>query len=106
VATAPANPSPQPGDRLFAVAGLGSAGATLAQGSVVDAFTNGLAVDAAIGAAFQGGPVINQSGQVVAIASRTYAPLGFTSDGVYYVPFAQAACNKVLSCPNGTLPGG
>lgn len=103
---APTSPSPGPGDRLFAVSGLGSAGASLTQGFVVDASSSGLAVDTAIGTSFQGGPVVNQKGQVVAVGSRSYAPLGFPSSGVYYVPYVEAACNKVLSCPGGSLVGG
>ena len=100
---APATPTPQPGDRLFAVSGLGTAGASLTQGSVVDVSSSSVAIDTPIGAAFQGGPLVDRSGDVVAVASRTYAPLGFTSDGVYYAPYVQAACSKVLSCPGGTL---
>lgn len=102
---APTSPSPQPGDRLFAVSGLGTAGASLTQGFVVDASSSGVTVDTAIGTSFQGGPVVNQKGQVVAVGSRTYAPLGFSSTGVYYVPYVEAACNKVLSCPGGALTG-
>jgi S1-C subfamily serine protease len=102
---APTSPAPQPGDRLFAVSGLGSAGASLAQGSVVDVSGSGVALDDAISPAFQGGPIVNQAGQVVAVASRTYAPLGFTSDGVWYSPYVESACSKVLSCPGGTLVG-
>lgn len=105
VSVAPTSPAPQPGDRIFAVSGLGSAGASLAQGSVVDVSSSGLEVDAPIGAAFQGGPVVDTSGQVVAVGSESYAPLGFTSHGPYFVPFVEAACNKVLSCPGGTLAG-
>lgn len=100
---APTSPAPQPGDRLFAVSGLGSAGVSLTQGSVVDVSSNGLQFNAAIGAGFQGGPVINESGQVIAVASRSYAPDGFTSSGDYFVPYVQAACNKVLTCPGGSL---
>lgn len=102
---APTSPAPQPGDRLFAVSGLGTAGASITQGFVVDASTSGLVVDTAIGTSFQGGPVVNQKGQVVAVGSRTYAPLGFTSSGAYYVPYVEAACSKVLSCPGGSLVG-
>jgi S1-C subfamily serine protease len=102
---APASPAPSPGDRIFAVSGLGSAGASLAQGSVIDVSASGLTEDAAVGAAFQGGPLINQAGQVVAVASRAYAPLGFASDGVWFAAYAEAACNKVLVCPGGTLVG-
>jgi hypothetical protein len=102
---APTSPAPQPGDRLFVVSGLGSAGAALAQGTVIDVSANGMQLDAAIGNAFQGGPVINQSGQVIAVGSRQYSPLGFTSSAAFFVPYVQAACNKVLTCPGGSLSG-
>ncbi|HUJ64712.1 MAG TPA: serine protease, partial [Acidimicrobiales bacterium] len=102
---APTSPAPLPGQRLYAVSGLGSAGASLDQSTIVDVSSGGLALDAGLGEAFQGGPVINQSAQVVAVASRTYAPLGFTSSGIWYSPYVEAACNKILSCPNGTLAG-
>jgi S1-C subfamily serine protease len=99
------SPAPQPGDRIYAVSGLGSAGASVTQGSIVDVSASGVAVDTTIAQAFQGGPLINQSGQVLAVASRTYAPLGFSSQGVWYAPYVEAACNKVLTCPGGTLVG-
>jgi S1-C subfamily serine protease len=62
-------------------------------------------LDAPIGTPFQGGPIINQAGQVIAVGSRSYAPLGFTSQGTYFVPYVQASCLRVLSCPGGTLSG-
>jgi hypothetical protein len=102
---APTSPAPQPGDRLYSVSGLGTAGASIDEGTIVDVSSSGLAVDAAIGSSFQGGPLINQSGQVIAVASRTYAPLGFTSTGIWYTPYVEAACSKILSCPGGTLVG-
>lgn len=105
VTVAPSSPSPQPGDRLFAVSGLGSAGASLAQGTVIDVSSSGMELDAPVGTPFQGGPVVNESGQVFAVGSRSYAPLGFSSQGTYFLPFVEAACNKVLSCPGGTLAG-
>jgi S1-C subfamily serine protease len=102
---AASTPAPQPGDHIYAVSGLGSAGASITQGAVIDVSASGITEDAAVGPAFQGGPLINQAGQVVAVASRTYAPLGFTNDGVWFAPYVEAACNKVLSCPGGTLAG-
>ena len=98
-------PSPQLGDRIYAVSGLGSDGASIASGEVTDVSASGLAEDAPIGAAFQGGPLVNVTGQVVAVASRTYTPLGFTPGAVWYAPYVQTACNKVLSCPGGNLSG-
>ena len=41
----------------------------------------------------------------MAVASLTYAPLGFTTSGVWFAPYVEAACNKVLTCPGGTLAG-
>lgn len=90
------------GERLFAISGLGSAGGAISQGFVADVSGAGIQHDAAIGPAYQGGPMIDSSGKVVAIASRGYAPLGFTSDGVYFAPFIATACEKVLKCPNPT----
>lgn len=105
ISAAPNNPSPQPGDRLYAVSGLGTAGASITQATVVDVSASGLAIDGGVGAAFQGAPLVTLQGQVVAVASRTYAPLGFPSESVFYAPYVEAACNKVLSCPGGSLVG-
>lgn len=105
ITAASSNPSPQPGDRLFAVSGLGTAGASIAQQVVVDVSAAGIAIDGGVGQQFQGGPLITSQGQVVAVASRTYAPLGFAPESVFYAPYVEAACNKVLSCPGGSLIG-
>lgn len=105
ITAASSNPSPQPGDRLYAVSGLGTAGASIVQATVVDVSASGVAVDGDIGQAFQGAPLVTPDGQVLAVASRTYAPLGFNSESIFYAPYVEAACNKVLSCPGGSLVG-
>jgi S1-C subfamily serine protease len=92
------------GDRIYAVSGLGGAGGSITAGSVADASSTLLQTDAAIGTAFQGGPLINAQGNVVGVASRSYNPLGFTSDGVYFGVPIQAACDHVLNCPGGSPP--
>lgn len=102
---APLSPAPQIGDRVFAVAGNGSLGAQAVQGTVSDVSSVGIAHTAPVGPAFQGGPIVNASGQVVAVASRGYAPLDFMTDSVWYAPLIRMACNRILSCPNGTLSG-
>lgn len=103
---APTDPGPVPGDHLFAVSGLASAGAKVIQGTIDDVSADGLQVDVAIGSDFQGGPLVTQNGQLVSVSSRSYSPLGFTTDGAWFVPYVGAACNKVLSCPGGSLVGG
>jgi S1-C subfamily serine protease len=104
--TAPQSPGPQIGDRLFSVAGIGSLGAQAIQGTVSDVSSAGIEHTAPVGQAFQGGPLVNSDGQVVAVASRGYAPLNFTSDSVWFAPLVQMACSRVLSCPNGTFSAG
>ena len=93
------------GDRVFALSGLGTAGGAITQGYIADVSTTGIQHDAAIGTAFQGGPVVDSNGKVVSVGSRHYAPLGFASDGVYFGVPVNAACDKVLSCPGGRVAG-
>ncbi|HSS10962.1 MAG TPA: serine protease [Acidimicrobiales bacterium] len=102
---APTTPPPAAGDRVYVVSGLGSLGASASPGSITDVSAVGLQHSAAVGQAFQGGPLLNTSGQVLGLASRTYSPLNFTSDGVWFSPYVRAACERVLQCPGGNLNG-
>jgi len=91
----------RPGERIFAMSALGGAGGSVTQGFVADVSASGVQHDAAVGQAFQGGPLVNSEGGVLAVASRSYAPLGFISDQVYFAPYARAACERVLRCSGG-----
>jgi S1-C subfamily serine protease len=95
----------QIGDRLFAVSGLGSSGGSITQGFVADVFNGGIQSDAPIGPSFQGGPLLNDKGEVVGIASRAYQPLGFQTDGVWFGVPIRTACERVLKCPSGADVG-
>ena len=77
---APTSPAPTLGDRLFAVSGLGSLGGSAVQGVVTDVSADGVEHTAPVGQAYQGGPLVNSDGLVVAISSRSYQPLNFASD--------------------------
>jgi S1-C subfamily serine protease len=102
-----ADAPPKIGDRLFAISGLGSSGGSVTQGFVADVSTDGIQHDVAVGTQFQGGPLINSDGDVVAIASRTYSPLKFDVQAVFFAPLVRMACDSVLSCPEGSpQPGG
>ena len=50
-------------------------------------------------------PVSGYNLQAVYAWELTYAPYNFTSSGVWFAPYVEAACNKVLTCPGGTLAG-
>jgi len=105
LAFAPAAPALKVGERIFALSGIGGSGVVATTGSVADISSTGIMHDAAVGQAFQGGPLVNSEGKVVGIASRAYAPLGYQSDSVFFAVPGRTACEKVLKCPNGD-PGG
>jgi len=87
------------GERVFAVSGLGAGGGAVTQGLVGDVSGAGVQHDAPIGPQFQGAPLLNSNGEVVGVASRTYAPLGFAPDAVWFSPLIRTACDQVLQCP-------
>jgi S1-C subfamily serine protease len=87
------------GDRVFVVSGLGAAGGAISQGFVADLSGNGIQHDAPVGAAFQGGPLLNSQGQVLGVASRAYSPLGFAPEAVFFAIPIRNACTEVVRCP-------
>ena len=92
---------PKIGDRVFAISGLGSTGASITQGFVADVSADGVQHDAPVGPQYQGGPLLNSNGEVVAVASRAYSPLGFATSIVFFAPPVRASCDTVLRCPEG-----
>src|SRR5207244_13383949 len=58
---ASANPPVKLGDRVFAVSGLGAGGGAISQGFVADVSAQGIQHDAAVGAAFPGGPPVDSA---------------------------------------------
>lgn len=102
---APGSTPIETGDRIFALSGLGATGGAITQGFVADVFSGGIQHDAQIGPSFQGGPLLSSKGEVLGIASRAYAPLGFGSEGVFFGVPVRTACDKVLKCPGGEAGG-
>lgn len=88
------------GDRLFAVSALGASGGSIVQGFVADVASNAVQHDAPIGKQFQGGPMLNSRGELVAISSRAYSPIGFVPDAVYFGIPVREACAEVVRCPS------
>ncbi|MGH9076326.1 MAG: trypsin-like peptidase domain-containing protein [Acidimicrobiales bacterium] len=100
---APASPAPSIGERVFALSGLGAAGGSISQGAVTEVSADGMEHNTPVNASYQGGPLLDSSGKVVGVTSLTYSPLNFPVSGVYFSPLLQAACQKVLSCPGGSI---
>ena len=57
---------------------------------------------APIGPSFQGAPLVDSDGKLIAIASRAYAPYNFVNGAMWIGVPPSAMCAKVLRCPNGT----
>lgn len=87
------------GDRVFAVSAVGAQNASVVQGIIADVASNAVSHDAPIGPQYQGGPLLNAAGEVVAVDSRTYAPLGFAPDSVFFGVPIREACAEVVQCP-------
>lgn len=104
---APREPPLQPGERVFALSGLGGSGGAVTQGFIADVSGAGIQHSVPVGPQFQGGPLVNSKGEVLGVASRAYAPLGFPTDAVFFAPGIRSACDRVLNCPDGdiTSPG-
>jgi S1-C subfamily serine protease len=101
LAWATGDPPAAVGERIFAVSGLGSAGGSVSQGLIADVSAAGVQHDAAVGTHFQGAPLVNSNGEVVAVASRTFSPLGFSPEAVFFAPMVDTACEQVVRCPDG-----
>lgn len=87
------------GDRLFAVSALGGQGASIVQGVVADTSADGIQHDVPVGIQFRGGPMLDRSGKLVAVASRDYAPLPFLPEAVFFGIPVRKACEEVVQCP-------
>jgi S1-C subfamily serine protease len=103
---APPDPVPATGDRVFVISGLGGGGGSISQGFIAGVSAEGIQHDAPVGAHFQGGPLIDSQGRVVAVASRAYSPLGFAPEGVLFGVPIRNACAQVIRCPDGGSPPG
>lgn len=102
----PAANSPEFGQRVFVVGGIGGAGGSVTQGFIADVSASGFLHDAAVSGPFSGGPLLNSKGEVVGVGAPAYAPLGFTSDRVTFAPPIRSACEKILKCPEGATDAG
>ena len=93
------------GQQIFAVSGFGTGGGAITQGFIADVSSNGVQHTAALGAHFQGAPLLSDRGLVLGVASRKYEPYGFASDGVWFAPPIRATCETVLKCPPSETSG-
>jgi S1-C subfamily serine protease len=94
------------GDRTFAVAGIGGLGASVTEGLVADVSADGLQHTAPLSDLYRGSPLIDEEGRVVGVGSRSYSPLNFLVDDVWFAPGPSNMCESTLNCgDSGPAPG-
>lgn len=91
------------GTRIYAGGGLGSQGASVSPGLVIDVSAVGLQHTAVVGTAYRGGPVLTGNGEVLGMVSTDYAPLNFDPGNLTFAPNIVAACDGLLDC-SGRIP--
>ena len=91
------------GTRIYAGGGLGSQGASVSPGLVIDVSAAGLQHTAAVGTAYRGGPLLTSNGEVLGMLSTDYNPLNFEPGAVTFAPNIAAACSGLLDC-SGRIP--
>jgi S1-C subfamily serine protease len=89
------------GKRIFVVGAIGGASISAVPGTIVDQSAAGLQHTAPVGTAYQGGPIVTSGGQLLAVASLAYQPLGFNGGEVHFAVPIGSACRSVLQCGGG-----
>jgi hypothetical protein len=89
------------GDRLYTLNGD-----RLVSGTILAVSPSGVEHNIRIDESMQGAPLVNQKGEVVAMASRAYNPGGRGTESLFIGVPISTACVQVLRCGSGnTAPG-
>jgi hypothetical protein len=88
--------APKQGERIFSVNGT-----RLVTGVVLAASLDGIDHNVFVDNKLQGAPLVNQKGEVVAMASRTYNPSGKGTETLFTGVPIGFACDQVLRCGGG-----
>ena len=92
--------APKAGDKVFVAA----EGTGLVQGKITSVSSTGIEHDIAIDGLRQGGPLVNDRGEVLGMASAEYNPGGAGTDKIFIAIPIRNACEQVLSCSSGGDP--
>jgi S1-C subfamily serine protease len=105
VVSRPSPPLPWAGDSHVSKAGdkvfVAAEGTGLVQGKITSVSSTGIEHDIAIDGLRQGGPLINDRGEVLGMASSEYNPGGTGTDRIFIAVPIRNACEQVLSCSSG-----
>jgi hypothetical protein len=86
------------GDKLYTLSGD-----RLVSGTILATGTTAVEHNIRIDDAMQGAPLVNQKGEVVAVASRVYDPGGKGTESLFIGVPVGMACEQVLRCGEGNV---
>ena len=93
------------GDALYAVGIAGTNTPTVMQGVVAGLSDVAIVPSVPVNAFTSGGPLVDGSGRVVAVASLDYAPFGVVEGNVVYAPPIRLVCERLLDCTAADVGG-
>ncbi|HVM20172.1 MAG TPA: serine protease [Egibacteraceae bacterium] len=91
------------GDVVYAAGIAGSNTPAVVEGSVAGVGPEAVVPDLPLNAFLAGGPLLDGSGRVVAVASLRYAPFGEVEGGLLYAPPIRMVCEALLDCTAADL---
>ena len=99
----PAEEPVQRGDAVYAVGVAGANTPTVLEGRVGGVSELALVPNLPLNAFMAGGPLVDGSGRVVAIASQEYAPFGIVEGNLEYAPPIRLVCDLLIDCTAADL---
>jgi S1-C subfamily serine protease len=96
------NPEGKVGDRVF----LAAEGSGLVSGKILSTSSTGIQHNISVDNRRQGGALINEKGEVMAMASQVYDPGGVGTDRIFVAVPVRLACSEVLQCGGGNATVG
>lgn len=93
------------GDAVYAVGVAGANTPTVVEGRVAGVSELTVVPNLPLNAFMSGGPLVDGSGRVVAVASQEYAPFGVVEGSLEYTPPIRMVCEVLIDCTAADLGG-
>lgn len=99
----PADQEIRRGDAIYAIGVAGPSTPAIVEGVVAGRSDEAVVPDLLLNSFVEGGPLIDASGHVVAVASQRYAPFGEVPGTLGYAPPIRLICERLLDCTSADI---
>ena len=93
------------GDAIYAIGVAGPGTPTVVEGTVAGISETAIVPNVPLNSFLEGGPLIDASGHVVAVASQAYAPVGDVPGTLRDAPPIRLICERLIDCTSTDLGG-